>query len=1128
MQLRRSLLISFIFITFSVNHLGARQLPVIIETSSAQDVQELISRGLKIHARSGDALMGMIPEEIVGNLEAKVEYLPATMNDFEGVYQVDKRALQRKPELRDRLQVLYEAEGWLLFEGVEEDLNALGSAGIHFRAIPGQGYSYYGTDACKEGLDIIEPFVGVIIDQVSSASYKGYIQSLQDFITRNTYNSECNDAAFWLLQQFQNIGLSAWMDTFEIGGLTRYNVIAEQTGSLHPNQMYYLTGHYDATAGLPVLPEDEAPGADDDGSGAAMVLECARVMSEFSFQNTIRYAVFAGNEQGLIGSAAYVAGLPQTGEVYLGVFCADMIGWSGSDPWPPDLVIYANDDPVSLILADKVSEAVATFLPGFLEPVILQDPTMVYADHAPFWDANIPAVLNMEDEAWGTDLNPYYHSDEDLLEHLDILYGVHVLEAVLGSVADLAVPDGSTDPFLTAGSVTLDDSQGNNNGQIEYGESVYLTIPVINAGGGDATSVDVVLSESDPYISFSDSLENYGDILSQDTVIVSNAFLADITTNVPDEHQFNVAVLMTSGANQWSSTVQMIAHAPDMVLDELNIDDSVGGNGNGILEPGETADIEITLINEGSFEAENLIVNLACETSNIVVNTFSQSYGTLMPGNVAMREFNVTVESTSPAYFLADFNLTYQAAGGWMTFDGFTLDVGDITYLPSGPDSYGYLAYDINDAPLAPVYNWIEIDPHIGGPGTELNFTGDDQTFHLTLPFTFVYYGSSFTEISVCSNGWIACGYTENTDYSNSGIPNEDGPPNMIAPFWEDLSPQAEGTVSYFYDSVEGIYIIEYNDVRDYQPSYHNMTFEVVLYDPAVHPTSTGDGNILFQYGNLDNTNSCTVGIENQAENDGIQYLYNLNYDVHATHVEDGMAILFTTGEDIPEFTVELTYLSGSPVPAGGGFITFDVYLANNETGSKNFDLWIEIPPQVIPPSVPNRNLTFPGGFSLTRPGMPWPIPASWPAGNYVMIWNIGILSSLNVWASDSFPFIKSAASNGINLPEWALDYDPLDQLFVNTGIDEPATVTEFALYGNYPNPFNPTTTISFALPEASHVQLAIFDIQGRKVEVIINGQRDAGNHEITWDASTLPSGIYFYSIQAADFKAVKKMVLIK
>jgi hypothetical protein len=86
---------------------------------------------------------------------------------------------------------------------------------------------------------------------------------------------------------------------------------------------------------------------------------------------------------------------------------------------------------------------------------------------------------------------------------------------------------------------------------------------------------------------------------------------------------------------------------------------------------------------------------------------------------------------------------------------------------------------------------------------------------------------------------------------------------------------------------------------------------------------------------------------------------------------------------------------------------------------------------------------------------------------------------------------------------------------------------TEYALAQNYPNPFNPTTTISFALPQASDVQLDIYNVTGQLVESV-SGNYTAGTHEIVWDATNVASGVYFYRLVTNDFTQTKKMVLLK
>jgi len=86
----------------------------------------------------------------------------------------------------------------------------------------------------------------------------------------------------------------------------------------------------------------------------------------------------------------------------------------------------------------------------------------------------------------------------------------------------------------------------------------------------------------------------------------------------------------------------------------------------------------------------------------------------------------------------------------------------------------------------------------------------------------------------------------------------------------------------------------------------------------------------------------------------------------------------------------------------------------------------------------------------------------------------------------------------------------------------------QFALNQNYPNPFNPSTTISFALPKPSHVELSIFNVLGQQVVKLADGQFDAGEHAVTFDASRMASGVYFYRIQTDENTETRKMMLLK
>jgi hypothetical protein len=99
----------------------------------------------------------------------------------------------------------------------------------------------------------------------------------------------------------------------------------------------------------------------------------------------------------------------------------------------------------------------------------------------------------------------------------------------------------------------------------------------------------------------------------------------------------------------------------------------------------------------------------------------------------------------------------------------------------------------------------------------------------------------------------------------------------------------------------------------------------------------------------------------------------------------------------------------------------------------------------------------------------------------------------------------------------WAKEVDLITAL--------PASVR---LHQNYPNPFNPITVIPFTLPQAGFVSLKVFDILGRELSTLVNEQRPAGSHHALFDASTLPSGVYFYKLHATGTVAIQKMILAR
>ena len=96
----------------------------------------------------------------------------------------------------------------------------------------------------------------------------------------------------------------------------------------------------------------------------------------------------------------------------------------------------------------------------------------------------------------------------------------------------------------------------------------------------------------------------------------------------------------------------------------------------------------------------------------------------------------------------------------------------------------------------------------------------------------------------------------------------------------------------------------------------------------------------------------------------------------------------------------------------------------------------------------------------------------------------------------------------------------------VQTG--ENAIPVAFLLYQNSPNPFNPTTTIRYGLPQQSHVTLTIYNTPGQQVALLQNGEQGAGYHEVKFDPRNLGSGVYFYKLHAGDFVEIRRLLLVR
>jgi hypothetical protein len=247
-----------------------------------------------------------------------------------------------------------------------------------------------------------DPVVTALLEEVSGTNLTTTVQHLEDYGTRNCYTPQSVEAQNWIAQQFEDLGLSVEIMDFQMSGSASDNVIATLVGTTYPDEYVICGSHYDSYAN-----GGGAPGADDNASGSAAVIEIARILSQYTFDRTIVFCTFSGEEYGLYGSEAYASRCADEGMNIQGYFNLDMIGYlqSGS-PIHTDLIYPSSAQE----LADFYTDVCATYLPDFIVgPGALSGGD---SDHTSFNNNGYMGIFPFEDS---DNYSPYIHTPNDLV-----------------------------------------------------------------------------------------------------------------------------------------------------------------------------------------------------------------------------------------------------------------------------------------------------------------------------------------------------------------------------------------------------------------------------------------------------------------------------------------------------------------------------------------------------------------------------------------------------------------------------------------------------------------------------------------------------------------------------------------
>ena len=453
-----------------------------------------------------------------------------------------------------------------------------------------------------------------------------------------------------------------------------------------------------------------------------------------------------------------------------------------------------------------------------------------------------------------------------------------------------------------------------------------------------------------------------------------------------------------------------------------------------------------------------------------------------------------------------------------------------------GPDSFGYTWIDSNE-PGGPDYVWNDIS----STGTEVtnwtptgSFNPKDEGIAgpFQIGFDFKFYGVVKTQVYVNSNGLVLFGSISENVFTNDPIPTTDTPNDILAPLWDDLDGSSQGTV--YYQQIGNKFIIQFTNWQRYYASGSSLTFQVVL---------QSNNRISYYYENLvGDLTACTVGIENNDGSDGLQVAYD------AAYLENHLAVQIASD---PEWLFP-DHFAGRLYNGNSAAVILDFVTDDCEPGDYSMDMVITSNDPV------NSTVTIPVTMTVSVIPVELTSFTAESSGDEVVIkWSTATetnnrgfeiektVKSKNKSQSDwtkvqfvegkgtttersSYVYNEKVTSAGTYVYRLKqIDFDGTVSYSpeVEVGITGPK---EFSLYQNYPNPFNPATTIKFALPEKTNLVISVYNLVGEKVAEVFKGELDGGYHEVSFNASALSSGVYFYRFESNKFSSVKKMLLLR
>jgi hypothetical protein len=464
-------------------------------------------------------------------------------------------------------------------------------------------------------------------------------------------------------------------------------------------------------------------------------------------------------------------------------------------------------------------------------------------------------------------------------------------------------------------SIKVNDENGNSDGMLNPNEQATLEFNIKNYGQNTATGVTASLTSSSPSITLTNNLNVSVADIAKGTVGQKVSFYCKVSEACSAGTVIPLTMVIKSVGNTDTFYLSTKIQACNLLFSSLRIveiDKPIASPNR--LDPGEKAKLIIKIQNTGMDKALNVTGKLTSSNPFITISDNSGSFGTLQPGGTAENSsdfFVVEVSSACSTNYSIEAILELQTNNSTYSYTVKKKIIIPISVPletdPTGPDHYGYSIIASTDTLYknAPKFTWNEINQK--GTNVPINFDLTSARKVVSLPFTFNFYGKSYTKCVIHLNGMIS--FDEQSSISRYKVklaPETDGFKSFISaigPNQDEISIN-DGS---FDTNTSKIYY--YNDTQNkrFIVQYHNISglgdCQIILRDPSDKKTLTGDGEIYLAYKNFEISEnglySFLVGIENETETSGLAYYLNKKHDQTASDIYNQTTLLITT--DKPE-----------------------------------------------------------------------------------------------------------------------------------------------------------------------------------------------------------------------------------